>query len=135
MAKKFFMVVSFFTRYMVDLAVYLGATKEIAEEELKVIHFILNIIFLTFIIFKCFTKLLKSSEDNSCWLFAISVFCLNSLVLDCVSPTLWLILQKKEKEFFVTSLQKALCFIFCKLRCTLAFSIFFWNYEYYLNII
>ena len=74
MAKKFFMVVSFFTRYMVDLAVYLGATKEIAEEELKVIHFILNIIFLTFIIFKCFTKLLKSSEDNSCWLFAISVF-------------------------------------------------------------
>ena len=121
---------------MVDLAVYLGATKEIAEEELKVIHYILNIIFLTFIFLNVLQNCLNHQMITAAgYLQSLYSQSLNSLVLDCVSPILWLILQKKEKELFVTSLQKAVCFIFCKLRSTLAFSIFFWNYKYYLNII
>ena len=47
---------------------------------------------------------------------------LNSLVLVCVSSILQLILKKKEKKFFVTSLQKALCIFFASSGPHTAFS-------------
>ena len=85
--------------------------------------------FLTFIhLLKMFYKLYLSSDDDNCWLMQSMYFqSLNSHILVCVSPNLPLILKKKEKNFFVNSLQEAGCICFASSGSLLLSQSFPWN--------